>query len=256
MSPARRRARVTLAALAATAALLALPGAASAVTFGADLSRAPDNTTTCFQFFQPFVNAPSCSFESQNPSTGESGFPPVGRGIVTRVRVRVGPVTGPMQIVVEQALRQDNPSDPGHPTYACCKAIQLSQVFTPNANAITEVPVNLSVRQDISPDPASGLYVDQHLALSVLAPDVPIPAVTDPGAAYGGWVPAWTLGQERVDAWGGAGATILFNADWTSCSKARAAGLAESAKKKKRKKKASACAAKKKRKKKHKKRKR
>lgn len=237
-------------------------GSAAATTFGANLNRPADNTTTCFDYWYPFLNSSSCTFESQNPSTGESGFPPAGRGLVTKVRVKVGPTTGPMQIVVEQALRKDNPSDPGHPTYACCKAVQLSQVFTPAPNAITEVPVNLSVRQDISPDPATGNYVDQHLALSVLAPNVPIPAASDPGASFGAWTPAWTLGQERVDTYAGVGATILFNADWVACPTGRGAGGAGpgaviAKKKRKKKRKSSPCApASKKKKKKTKKRKR
>lgn len=237
------------------AAALALSGvaasSASAVTFGANLgSRVPDNTTACNDpgwFF--FTQFPSCSFGSQNLSTGENGFPPVGRGIITKVRVRVGAVTGPMQIVVEEALRANNPSEPGRPTYACCKAINASPIFTPAANQITEVKVRLPIRQDISPDPATGLYVDQHLSLSVLAPNVPIPANIDPNGAFGGWFPAWTVGEERTGIYGGQGAVVLFNADWTRCPNARAAD-AQSAKKKKKKKRSACGAARKKKKKK------
>lgn len=253
MNPRGRRRGLLVCVCAVTLALCAgAPSSASAVTFGANLSRAADNPTACNDpgwFF--FYTIDTCSVESQNLSTGESGFPPAGRGIVTKVRVKAGPITGPMQIVVEQALRQNNPADPGHPTYACCKAIQLSQVFTPTPNAITEVPVRLSVRQDIAPDPASGLFVDQHLALSVLAPNVPIPAnlePNNPNVAYGVWFPAWTLGQERANPYGGQGAVVLFNADWQSCPGAAAA---QSAKKKKKKKK-TACGVKRKKKKKRK----
>lgn len=66
-------------ATVASAVTLLVPAQSSAVTFGANLARAPDNTT------------------------------------------RVGLVTGPMQVVVEQALRQDNPGDAGHPTYAAAR---------------------------------------------------------------------------------------------------------------------------------------
>ncbi len=175
-------------ATVASAVTLLVPAQSSAVTFGANLARAPDNTT------------------------------------------RVGPVTGPMQVVVEQALRQDNPGDAGHPTYACCQAINASQVFTPAANAITQIAVNLPIRQDIAPDPGNGLYTDQHLALSVLAP-VPIPANIDQNGFYGGWFPAWRVGDERAGAYGGQGAVILLSADWSRCSKA---SKAQSSKKKKR----------------------
>jgi hypothetical protein len=242
----RRRILAVLVA-AAAALLLAAPASSSATTFGANLSRAPVDDWSCSYLFGYFsfgtVNSPSCTVESQNLSTGESGFPPAGQGVVTKVRVRVGSQTGPMQIVVEQALRKDKSYDPGHPDYACCKAIQLSQVFTPAPNAITQVPVNLSVRQDIAPDPSTGYYVDQHLALSVLSPNVPIPLADDPQGNLGGWSPAWSLGQERVDHWGfGPGATVLFNADWTQTS-----GPGASAKKCKKAKKQAAAAKKKKR---------
>jgi hypothetical protein len=245
---------LALACAAAVAASILVPSTASAVTFGANLgSRAPDNPTACNDpgwFF--FFTFDSCSFGSQNLSTGENGFPPTGRGVITKVRVKVGPTTGPMQIVVEEALRADNPSDPGHPTYACCKAVNASHVFTPTPNTTTEQNVSLPIRQDLAPDPATGLYVDQHLVLSVLAPNVPIPANLDPNAFFGGWFPAWKVGEERTGIYGGQGAVILFNADWSSCP---GAGAAQSAKKKKKKKKKSACGATKKRKKKKKKQK-
>jgi hypothetical protein len=192
------------------------PPRASAVAFGANLNRPADSPYVCGQFlifYQPIT----CSAESVNLTTGESGFPPVGVGVVTQVRVRVGPTTGPMQVVVEEALRKDNPSDPGHPTYACCKAISASQVFTPAPNAITTVNTNLGVRQDIAPDPNTGFYVDDHLALSVLATNVPVPLNLDnnPNNSLGFWFPAWQVGQERADAYGfGPGAVVLLNAEW------------------------------------------
>src|SRR3954447_25603175 len=208
-------------ALAVSVALaLAAPSASATTTFGANLSRTPNNPNTCGsfdpgpQFGYPPGTFDSCSWDFNNLATGESVFPPVGQGVISRVRVRVGPTTGPMQVVVEQALRKDNPGDPGHPTYACCQAIQLSQAFTPAPNAVTSVPVNLSVRQDIAPDPASGYYVDQHLALSVLARNVPIPASSDSNSYMTGWFPAWRQGDERAGGYGTNGYVILFNADW------------------------------------------
>ena len=199
-----------LAALAAS--ILGAGSAAGAVTFGANLNRAPDVTTTCQDFFY-FGDKSTCSAESVNLTTGESAFPPLGEGIVSTVRVRVGPTTGPMQIVVEEALRKDNPNDPGHPTYACCKAIAASAVFTPAANAITAIPVNFRVKQSPAPE-ESGYYVDDHLSLSVLAPNVPIPAGTDQNAAVCMWFPAWRVGEERAGCYGTSGATVLMNADW------------------------------------------
>lgn len=217
--------------IASVALLAALPASASAVTFGANLNREPNNTITCGSFDMGLGYPPatfnSCSWDFQQPATGESVFPPVGTGVISRVRVRVGATTGPMQIVVEEALRKDNPSDPGHPTYACCKAINVSQVFTPTPNAVSTIPVNLPVRSDAAPDPASGYYVDDHLALSVLARNVPIPGNNDSGAFDGGWFPAWQKGDERAGAYGTSGVVLLFNADWNATSGAPGTGGSE-----------------------------
>jgi hypothetical protein len=242
-----RRGGLALCACVGALALLALvPSAASAITFGANLSaRTPDNPTACNDpgwFF--FTTFNTCSFVSTNLATGESGFPPVGRGVITKVRVKVGPVTGPMQIVVEEALRTNNPASPGNPGYVCCKAINASPVFTPTAGTTFEQRVNLPIRQDLAPDPVSGAYVDQHLALSVLAPNVPIPADIDPNGSFSGWFPAWTVGEQRTGPYGGSGAVVLFNADWQSC-----AGKATAQSAKKRKRKRSPCGGKKRKKK-------
>ncbi len=216
----RHRTTLVLAALALGALGTALfAPRAGAVTFGHNLNRTANSPYVCGDFLYPFPQPTTCSAESTSLSTGESGFPPAGEGVVTQVRVKVGATTGPMQMVVEEALRKDNPSDPGHPTYACCKAVDVSQVFTPTANAITAVNVNLPVRQDIAPDPNTGFYVDDHLTLSVLSPNVPVPANldNDPNNVLGMWFPAWQLGQERADSYGiGPGFFVLYDANWNA----------------------------------------
>ncbi|MBV9311274.1 MAG: hypothetical protein JOZ73_10595 [Solirubrobacterales bacterium] len=212
----------------------AAPAAAS-TTFGANLNRQPyyGSSFTCgdydqlynFGYAPPSPNYNSCSWDFQDVSTRESVFPPAGLGVISRVRVRVGWSTGPMQIVVEEAYNVPNPSDPGHPGYSCCKAIELSQVFVPNQNAITTVPVHLTVRQGA--DPTTGVETDDHLALSVLARNVQIPAAQDSNAYDGIWFPAWqSAGQERLGGpYGTSGAAILFNADWDPITTGGGGGL-------------------------------
>ncbi len=203
-------------------ATFVLPASASATTtFGADLNnRQPNNPNTCGSFDPgPAFGYPpgtfdTCSFDFNNLATGESVFPPIGQGVISKVRVKVGGTSGPMQVVVEQALRKDNPGDPGHPTYACCQAVAFSKVFSPAPGTTHTENVNLPVRQDIAPDPASGYYVDQHLALSVLARNVPIPASSDSNSYLTGWFPAWHQGDERAGGYGTSGYVILMNADW------------------------------------------
>lgn len=216
--PAPTRTRRFLAALGTSlilALLGAVPASGAAVTFGANLARPADSPFTCTNVpSNLFLQPTTCTGQSINPATGESTFPPAGEGIVSAVRVRVGPTTGPMQIVVEEAIRQDNPFEPGKPNYACCSVAAMSQVFTPAANAVTTVPVNFRVRQAITPD-ANGYYVGHHLALSVLSPNVPIPAAIVPNSSYGLWFPAWQApGEQRVNPAGNSGLTILMNADW------------------------------------------
>lgn len=145
------------------AILAAAPAPAGATTFGANLNREPNGPYTCYTAQTVPTYLSDCTAESIDPTTGESDFPPAGEGVVTQVRVRVGHSTGPMQIVEEEALRAENPADPGHPTYDCCKEIDTSAVFTPTANSITAVPVDFHVKQDTAPEP-SGYYVHQHLS--------------------------------------------------------------------------------------------
>src|SRR5262245_31048138 len=95
--------------------------AASAITFGANLARTPNNAATCITVQSFPIYGPNCSVISTNLITGETTVPPGGEGVVSLVRVRVGNASGPMQIALEEALRKDNPADPGHPIYACCK---------------------------------------------------------------------------------------------------------------------------------------
>jgi hypothetical protein len=208
---------------------------AAAIPFGTDLNRPPSLAAGfCPDYLYSTPGAPagqSCAWESVNFQTGENPFPPVGLGVVTRVRVRVGGSTGPMQVVVLRGLRTSNtpggiildPNDPeqkrqiftpGSAGYSCCKAIGLSQVFVPVPGTITAIDVNLPTRNDIAPDPTTGVYVGDFLALQVLRPDVRIPMAADPNFITGGFFPAWQLNEERASIYGITGGGVLLNADW------------------------------------------
>jgi hypothetical protein len=101
---------------------------------------------------------------------------PPGTGTVTQVQVAVGPVTGPMQVVVMRAL-YENTVTPGRPNDACCFPVAASQPFTPAANTITTVPVNLPVREDATPPPEDITTIADFdtLGLAVLETGAPIP---------------------------------------------------------------------------------
>ncbi|MEW6581880.1 MAG: hypothetical protein AB1416_03885 [Actinomycetota bacterium] len=208
----------------AAAATLAVPAGATALTFGADLNRPANSAVDCTVLpsvggFGFPTNVTSCTYAA----TGRfgdftEGFNvPAGRGTITAVRVRVGPVTGPMQVVIFRSLR--DPLSTAAPV--CCKVVGLSPVFTPAPNAVTTIQTAFAVRNDRVVEPGLLALEFDTMALSVLAPGVPMPAhdtgVTDPLLAQGalGFFPALTvLGEERVGPAGIGGYQVLMNAEW------------------------------------------
>jgi hypothetical protein len=218
-------ARATLLAVLAAALVAVQP--AAAIPFGTNLNRPPSLAAGFCPGFVPFTPqvGQTCAWQSVNLQTGESPFPPAGNGVVTRVSVRVGGSTGPMQMVVLRGLRDPEliPSDPnvgngfpGSANYVCCKAVAFSQVFVPTPGTTSTFAVNLPTRNDLAPDPATNKYVGDFLALQVLSPNVRIPAAADAGAIAGGFFPAWRApGEERASIYGQSGMAVLFNGDWT-----------------------------------------
>ena len=220
-------------ALIAAAALLPAAPAGAQVVIGADLNRPANATYGCETFpgtdfagnraFYPSGQT-SCTYLASGRLGGDpESTTATAPGIVTRVRVKVGPVTGPMRITVLQATRSAG-------GFACCFWAGESQVFTPAPNGVTAVPVRLPMRADFNP--AFGETVDR-LALTVLAPNVPIPAheIGSPGditqPAVGIFAPHVRPGDERADAFGTAGLVPLISADFFPLCSADAARAAQ-----------------------------
>lgn len=182
-------------------ALLALPASASAFSFGLPLGTAPFNVAPnypydCSQIFNPFLGQPlpfpdpsgqqlasSCIWahvptpaEVQAAGGRNISLTPPGTGTVTQVHVAVGPRTGPMQVVVMRALYR-NTTTPGKPEDACCFPTARSQTFTPRANGISTITVDLPVKEDATPPPEDITTIADFdtIALAVLAPGVPVP---------------------------------------------------------------------------------
>ncbi len=119
--------------------------------------------------FLPFLNSQSCTL-----ITYFDGAQVPSSGTVVSANIKIGPVTGPMRFVRVRVLFQRNiPQD----VQACCSVEQVGPTFTPQANAITTVPLNFAMtRQAIQPALAIGTTIAQDMvALEVLAPNVPIP---------------------------------------------------------------------------------
>ena len=227
-------ARLLALALLAAASL----ARAQVVTFGADLNRPVNYRFDCGAgpgvdafgglFLYP-TNVSTCTWlaSGRNFGQAENSLVPSGVGTVTNVRVKVGPITGPMQIVVLRAIRPKDVVPPTGPPYhgppanvACCTEVGRSAVFTPAPNAISNIAVNLPVKADIVPNPITEAFDFDILALSVLAPGVPIP-VHDTGnyqdisgPTSGIYFPAIAPGQTRADSFGTVGFQVLLQADW------------------------------------------
>ncbi len=175
-----------------TAALLALvPASAQAVTFGADLDSLPANNAPSGVCAYPPpgllypANSPSCMWSYQGSGTNSLVAP--GPGVVNTVRVKVGTTTGRMRVnVIRYLFRQTG--DAAHPISAGPFLEAYGPEFTPNANAVTSVPVNLAMKVDPTPalNDLATIQVIDALALEVQATNVPVPLFSAPTAlSYG-----------------------------------------------------------------------
>jgi hypothetical protein len=236
----RRSRRVGLACAAALAAALALPAGAAAIPFGANLALPANVAFDCTALPLPnafgsgfvLVPVPSGAQTCTWMAAGTASQPEVGSflapvaGTVTQVSVRVGPVTGPMQVVVLRSFRDFfSTHDP-----ICCTEVARTPVFTPTPNAVTTIQTALPVRKDTVPDPVNRTVTFDALALSVLAPGVPIPAFDsgrhDP-ADFGrpsalAFHPAIGPGQQAITTGSGVGGfQVLLAADVTPSASGR-----------------------------------
>lgn len=210
---------------------LAVPGAAQAVTFGADLNALPANNapgTTCadappgFPIIGPFGSA-SCMWSViDTATTGSASLTAPQSGVVNAIRVKVGATTGPMRVnVVRFLFRQTG--DPAHPFSAGPFLEAYGPDFTPQANAVTTVPANLSMKEDPTPllTDTQTIQVIDALALEVRAPNVPFPYFTRPTAltylAYPGPTGAGRPAPDPQPLGSalGAGYGVLLSADLT-----------------------------------------
>jgi hypothetical protein len=222
---------VRIARLALATAALAIVLAATAqaqIPFGANLNRPANANFDCRVMLLPDylgrpsfaypTNADTCTWMAAGTASNssEATLVPPGRGTVVRIRVRVGPVTGPMQVVVLRGVR--DPSSTGFPV--CCRQVAQTGAFQPAPQAVTTINTALPVKKDVVPNPISNAVDFDAIALSVLAPGVPIP-LSDTGnyapltaPIANSYYPAFGPGQERADYTGNVGFQVLLQGDW------------------------------------------
>lgn len=226
--------RLLLAAVALALSGAAVPAAAQAAsyTFGADLATIPAVNTgpTCADAVPAYgvpPGMPSCmaSYIGTYPDT----LTAPATGTVNAIRVKIGATTGPMRVDVIRFLFRQNPGDPSHPTSAGPFLEAYGPQFTPAVNATTPVATSLAMQEDPTPAPTDGttIQVIDVLALEIDAPNVPIPAVSDPAFGVVSYLSYPSPTQESLPAPSPngipgtlltAGFSVLMSADLTTSS--------------------------------------
>lgn len=153
------RLRLTLLALVVAAAVPASAGAAT-VVFGSPLAVTPQqNLANCafrYQvvdssgFYQAqFDPSGSCTWRQAGlpgggpPGDARTSYVP-GTGTITKMEVKSGPTPAPLRVTVLSQL-----STPGGGQGICCFYETETQLFTMTPNAITTVPLNIPVVDDV-----------------------------------------------------------------------------------------------------------
>jgi hypothetical protein len=236
------------AALSAAATGVSPGGGAARITFGSDLSQPSNADFDCTRLpfdlsngSRPASGARTCTYTASPngrapaglwPAAGVAQSPlavPKGSGRLIAMRVSVGAKTGPMQFVVLRTrILRAVFGGRLRVVRACCAIHAVSRVFTPRANAVTTIKVDIAVRHDTrNPRPGGEVLGIDAIGLSVLAPGVPVPindtltanvrggppvAVFPAARAPGNDVSRLTIGTDRYE--------LLVNADWVDASEA------------------------------------
>lgn len=226
-----------------TLTVTAATGAGSAVvTFGSDLTRAPNAELDCTRV--PFdlasdtsvsSGAKTCTYTASPrgpapngawPAAGVAQSPlavPKGKGRLTAMRVSVGATSGPMQFVILRTMvLRGVLRGRLQVVRVCCKVQAVSRVFTPRTNAVTTLKVSIPVRHDTrNPRPGGEVLGIDAIGLSVLAPGVPVPVHDTLTENLRGGPPvvvfpaARPVGKETTRlAVGTDRYEVLINADW------------------------------------------
>ena len=124
------------------------------MTVGTDLARPANATFTCAVIPAGPMMLPTGAQTCTHFTTSATMLPPSetnvvpqdagGYGVITRVRVKTGAVSGPMQVVTFRSLRQSQST--GKP--GCCWPQYATPVFTLPAQTTVEIPASLPVMND------------------------------------------------------------------------------------------------------------
>jgi hypothetical protein len=232
-------AHVRLVSIAACASMVFVPAAASAstVTIGTSLDLITANSNpakTCangtwwvaesglmLPDLVPPASHGSCQFTASGIYNGAVfGLAYGGIGTAKVARVKIGAITGPMRINVVRTLFQQTGSV-ANPIVTKPYLKQYGPTFTPAANAVTTVPLDLPLRSQATPDPSDTGSVagTDWLALEVLDRNVPVPLVPYTYASFFAAFPGPTEahapapGDTPLSDYGQNGYVVAMNAD-------------------------------------------
>ena len=206
--------------LSLLAILAAWPARADAtVTFGADLSLAPNLSFHCPlppPFFIAAIPWPdTCTAFTSGVFGGgparASHLVPAGTGVITKLRLREpNAVSSPLRMTVLRALRS-----PLSTVAVCCTVTSQSPPFTPQPGGISEVTFNPPIPVHAITT-VTGVYEFEAVALTATDGASIIPAGSASGHSSGAYFPAALPGQERHESQASLGTDtqILFEADW------------------------------------------
>ena len=178
------------------AVALAAPATAEAVPVGAPLNVPPSTDSGCEALVYIGPPPPSCTLLGNDISGAWTSQIPRGNWVITTARVRTGPRVGPMVFTIIRASRSQAQ---GGGQIMCCSTPVESQVFTPQPNAINEIPVRLPVKNTVDVINGEPIETVDYLGISLLdlSSSGPV-ATTTESESFSYIAPAIRQGQERL----------------------------------------------------------
>lgn len=231
-------------AVLACLALLVLPAGATAQSVaaqGSPLTANPSYPYNCetrwilgssppFDYTPYYVGPSTCGMFGPGTSTADSHLVP-GPGRVTSARVKSGATPAPLTITILRQYTGIDQANPAGSVTTCCLVMHESAVFTPTANAITEVPLDFPVETKLfDPQTKQAGYHD-IVGINVQGEgSLPIAdrgnrssnAGKDVPAVHMGF-PAPKPGQNVNYGWYAGGFELLMNYSWCAGAATRQA---------------------------------
>lgn len=244
-----RRARITLGALVSVSAMAALmPSAAYSVTSGSPLTAPANYPYHCDyrwaagnfgpggqQQYEPILIGPStCSIWQRGSSLQNTHLVP-GKGKVTVARVKSGP--NPAPVSIGTVRRYEGLNQQGMLVQTCCFGVSQTSVVNPTPNAVTEIPVNLTVdTQTYDPRQPSRAGFHDIVVVNIHGDSGTLPMsdyggpkpfgttvpADDPGAYW--YFPKFEPSTDNQNQWFANGFEVLMNFDWCPGTSTRQAG--------------------------------